>query len=48
MQVVEDICKHVAVLVHGKVVESGTVQDVFSDPQHTVTKQLLGKAGWDE
>ena len=48
MQVVEDICKHVAVLVHGKVVESGTVQDVFSDTQHTVTKQLLGKAGWDE
>ena len=48
MQVVEDICKDVAVLVSGKVVEQGSVAEVFANPQHEVTRQLLGKESWDE
>ena len=48
MQVVEDICKNVAVLVSGKVVEQGSVAEVFANPQHEVTRQLLGKESWDE
>lgn len=48
MQVVEDICKDVAVLVSGKVVEQGSVAEVFANPRHEVTRQLLGKESWDE
>lgn len=48
MQVVEDICKDVAVLVSGNVVEQGSVAEVFANPQHEVTRQLLGKESWDE
>ncbi len=48
MQVVEDICKDVAVLVSGKVVEQGSVAEVFANPQHEVTRQLLGRESWDE
>lgn len=48
MQVVQDICKNVAVLVEGKVVEKGTVSEVFADPKHEVTRQLLGRESWDE
>ena len=48
MQVVEDICTDVAVLVSGNVVEQGSVAEVFANPQHEVTRQLLGKESWDE
>ncbi|MGN0287854.1 MAG: methionine ABC transporter ATP-binding protein [Atopobiaceae bacterium] len=48
MQVVQDICKDVAVLVSGQVVEKGSVAEVFANPQHEVTRQLLGRESWDE
>lgn len=48
MQVVQDICKNVAVLVSGQVVEKGSVAQVFANPQHEVTRQLLGRESWDE
>ena len=38
MQVVQDICKDVAVLVSGQVVEKGSVAEVFANPQHEVTR----------
>jgi peptide/nickel transport system permease protein len=40
--VVADICDRVAVMQKGRVVETGDVQDVFSDPQHPYTRMLLG------
>ena len=46
MEVAEKICKHVAVLVKGKVVEEGSVKDVFANPQHHETRRLLGKEQW--
>ena len=47
MDVVRSICNNVAVLAHGKVVEQGSVDQIFADPQHTVTKALLGRGRWD-
>ena len=39
--VVEAIGDRVVVMQNGRVVESGTVQDVMHNPQHAYTKQLL-------
>ena len=47
MDVVEKICKNVAVLENGRVVEQGSVASVFADPQAEATKVLLGKVDWD-
>ena len=47
MDVVEKICKNVAVLEDGRVVENGTVADVFADPRAEATRVLLGKVDWD-
>ena len=47
MDVVERICKNVTVLVHGKVVEQGPVEQVFADPQDETTKALLGRVSWN-
>ncbi|MBO7674341.1 MAG: ATP-binding cassette domain-containing protein [Atopobiaceae bacterium] len=47
MDVVRRICKHVAVLVGGEVVERGATQEIFQNPQHKVTKALLGKGDWN-
>ena len=33
MAVVEEICTHVAILDHGKVMETGTVEEIFSNPK---------------
>ena len=40
MQVVQMICNKVAVMENGKVVESGSVLDVFGKPQALVTKRF--------
>ncbi len=40
MQVVQMICNKVAVMENGKVVESGSVLDVFGTPQALVTKAV--------
>ena len=39
--VVAETADHVAVMYVGRVVESGTVQDVLGDPQHPYTRALL-------
>lgn len=39
--VVAEIADKVAVMYHGKIVEQGTVWDIFNNPQHPYTKSLL-------
>ena len=41
MAVVEEICTHVAILDHGVVQESGTVEDIFSNPQTEAGRRLV-------
>ena len=47
MGVVEKICKNVVVLEHGRVVERGSVADVFAAPQSQAVKVLLERVDWD-
>lgn len=42
IQVIQQLCNKVAVMEHGKVVEQGSVLDVFSDPQKPITKKFVG------
>jgi len=39
--VVAETCNHVAVMYAGKIVEYGTVENIFDHPQHQYTKGLL-------
>ncbi|MCR4952492.1 MAG: methionine ABC transporter ATP-binding protein [Treponema sp.] len=41
MEVVRDACSQVAVINEGKVVEQGSVNDIFLNPKHSVTKDFL-------
>lgn len=41
MDVIRTVCNRVMVLDHGRVAEQGLVWQVFGDPQHEVTRQLL-------
>lgn len=41
MSVVESICKHVAILDNGEVVEQGEVAEVFSHPKSEAAKRLV-------
>lgn len=43
MEVVRDACENVAVLNEGEVVEVGKASDIFSNPQHPVTKDFLSR-----
>jgi len=43
MEVIKQVCDRVAVLDAGRVVETGRVLDVFMQPQHEVTRALLGE-----
>ena len=45
MEVVRDACDYVAVLDAGKVVEEGSVSQIFSRPQSPVTKDFLSNLG---
>ena len=45
MSVVESICKHVAILDMGEVVEEGDVEEVFSHPKSTAAKNLVFPEG---
>lgn len=47
MDVVQKICKNVAVLEHGRVVEQGPVERVFDAPSAEATRVLLGRVDWD-
>lgn len=41
MEVVREACNNVAVISDGKVVEVGTVEEIFSNPKSAVTKEFL-------
>ncbi len=41
MAVVQEICSHVAVLDHGKLVESGTTEELFRAPKTAEAKRLV-------
>ena len=45
MSVVEEICDHVAILDAGKVVENGTVSEIFANPQTAAAKRLVAPNG---
>lgn len=45
MNVVESICRHVAILDHGTVVEQGEVGEVFSRPKSAAAKRLVFPEG---
>jgi len=47
MAVVEEICSHVAVLEHGRVMETGTVEEVFSNPKTEAGRRLVYPDGVD-
>ena len=47
MGVVEKICHNVAVLEHGRVVEQGSVADVFANPRSNAAQVLLERVDWD-
>ena len=41
MEVVQRICNHIAVMSEGKVIDEGTVKEIFTSPQHSVTKSFI-------
>ena len=41
MQVVKEICDKVAVISDGVIAERGSVLDVFTNPQHKITKEFI-------
>ena len=41
MAVVEEICSHVAILDHGVLQETGTVEEIFSNPQTEAGRRLV-------
>ncbi len=45
MSVVESVCKHVAILDNGEVVEQGEVADVFSHPNSVAARRLVYPEG---
>ena len=45
MAVVEEICTHVAILEHGRMVETGTVEEVFSNPKTEAGRRLVYPEG---
>lgn len=41
LDVIQAVCQRVAVMYQGELVEIGTVEEVFENPQHDYTKKLL-------
>ena len=42
MEVVKEVCDRVAILDQGEIVEQGNVLDVFTQPKHALTRELIG------
>lgn len=40
--VVADVCDRIAVMQRGRIVETGSVRELFANPQHEYTQMLLG------
>ena len=40
--IISELCKNVAVMYAGAIIEYGTVKEVFSNPAHPYTQGLLG------
>ena len=47
MEVVRDACSQVAVINEGKLVELGSVNDIFLNPKSPVTKDFISHIGTD-
>lgn len=43
MHVIRKVCDRVAVMEDGKIVEQGTVDDIFSNPQQEITKKFVSQ-----
>lgn len=41
MEVIKQICSHLAVLEYGEIVEQGSTADLFATPRHPTTKRFL-------
>lgn len=41
MEVIRAVCEEVAVLDEGRIVERGTVDEVFRDPKTVATRELV-------
>lgn len=39
--VVRHMCQHIGIMYHGRIVEEGTAEDIFRNPQHLYTKRLI-------
>ncbi len=39
--VVRHMCRHIGIMYHGRLVEEGTTEEIFSNPQHIYTKRLI-------
>ncbi len=44
LRVVKKLCRRIAVMYKGKIVELGYAEDIFENPQHVYTKELLSAA----
>lgn len=41
MEVVQKICNQIAVMSEGKIIEQGSVTDIFTSPKHPITKSFI-------
>src|SRR5690606_40045436 len=41
MDVIETVCDYVAVMEQGKIIETGSTLEIFSQPQHPTTKNFI-------
>ncbi len=47
LAVVRQVCRRVAVMLEGEIVEEGDIEDVIAEPQHPYTKGLIASARVD-
>ena len=50
LRVAAHVCEEIAVMRHGEIVERGSTSEIFADPRHEYTRQLLDSVpgkGWE-